>query len=173
MKRLSSVAAVAVLALLLTACPLSHDYIDYGVTYYSPGVQVDKREAAVGETVVVTLTGNFHVVPGSPDQGYTVGGVELGACFMRGSGAKVSQGGFCDDELPLPSWIRLIDGASYVRDFGEFVLQPGEVRKLRHTFHFTVTEPGEVVITSAYRILDVRYHESYIEPGNNARVVFE
>lgn len=171
MKRLLSVAVVAVLSLVLTACPL--DFIDYGVTYLSPSVQIDKKDAAVGETVAVTLLGNFDTVPGSPEPLYSVRNVELGACFIRGAGAEVSQGGFCDEELPLPSWIRLIEDTSYVKDYGKLVVKPGQARKLRHTFRFTVTEPGEVLITSTYRILEAGYPNSYLEPGNNARVVFE
>lgn len=171
MKRPSFVAGIAALAFLLTACPL--DFIDYGVTYFGPGVQVDKRNAVVGETVAVTLLGNFDTTYGSPEPSYSVRNVELGACFIRTSDAEESEGGFCDEETPLPSWIQLTEGTSYVKDFGELVVRTGQARKLRHTFRFTVTEPGEVLITSAYRILEARYPNSYLEPGNSARVVFE
>jgi hypothetical protein len=172
MKRLSSVASIAALAFLLTACPL--DFIEYGVTYLSPSVRADKKAAAVGETVTVTLSGNFSTVYGSPEPSYSVRNVELGACFIHGSGAEESQGGFCDQELPLPSWIQLSEDASHVKDFGELVVRTGQARKLRHTFRFTVTEPGEVLITTNYRILETPYPDSYlVTGGNNARVVFE
>lgn len=171
MKRPTSVAAVVALAFLLTACPL--DFIDYGVTYLSPSVQVDKKDAAVGETVEVTLLGNFDTVPGSPEPSYKVRNVELGACFIRGAGGEESQGGFCDEELPLPSWVQLGEDTSYVKDYGEMVLRPGQARKLRHTFRFTMTQPGEVLITSTYRILETGSPNSYLVPGNLARVVFK
>lgn len=139
-----------------------------------PGVEVSKTVVKVGEPVKVTLTGGFELEAGSNRPPDVLYGFRLGACFSDYEGAsKVFHGGACVQNLPLPEPITLMDGTSYVKSFGDLVIEPGEHKRVNHTFSFTSNSPGDVVIEAAYQNQFEGGEPFTIGRGDAVKVVFE
>lgn len=86
-----------------------------------------------------------------------------------------SLGGLCngpEGELPLPSWIDVTSGSAASEPFVNFVVQRGESRTVEHSFAFTSTEPGEVVIQTVTEVGGTGA-SPFFELGESIRVTFE
>jgi hypothetical protein len=139
-----------------------------------PGVRVNKTSVEAGEPVEVTLTGGFELEAdgGRPPDVYH--GFRLGACFMGYEGdTRVFRGGACSQDLPLPEQIHLMEGTSYVKSFGDLVIEPGEHERVSHTFSFTSNEPVEILVEPVYQEQSKHEEPLTIERGNPVRVTFE
>lgn len=137
------------------------------------GTIVDKAQAAVGELVTVTVTGGFVNIAAANSPDFVIPGYVLGACIGRDKPSE-DLGGLClDEEPPLPSYIELGDGSSYQKVFGKQVIESGETLILKHTFTFTSTRPGEIIIIPMNDTLEENFPRGADNYGENARVTFE
>lgn len=158
------------LALTLAACTPP---LEDGAFQNTPRVEADKLTARVGEPVEVTLTGGFEVAEKYYLEETVVPGLLLGACLAYVPDETV-RGGLCNnDDEPLPDSLSMVSGTTYVKDFGNFVVKRGESRQIQHTFTFTSSQPGEIVIAPAYQIHDDAYESPGFESGTATRVTFE
>lgn len=68
-------------------------------------------------------------------------------CFTDVANEPPSEAGFCDPHVnPLPATYRLLEG-SYLTETDEAVMTRGEPQTFRHSMTFTLSEPGELVLT--------------------------
>ncbi len=161
------------LVLTLAACTPP---LEDGAYMDTPDAQTDRVTARVGEPVEVTVKGGFGTAPKYYQEEFVQIGVVLGACFSYDSDS-VSEGGLCiGGEQPLPNGLSMVGGTAFAKDFGDIVVKRGEHRKIKYTFTFTSTEPGEVAVLPAYEFRNEtnegsRGHEP--GPENIIRVTFE
>lgn len=127
----------------------------------------------VGEPVEITLTSGLIVAEKYYQEEFASSDLRLGACLTYGSDRTV-RGGLCNnDDKPLPDPLEMVSGTTYVKDFGNLVVKRGEHLEIQHTFAFTSSRPGEVVITPAYQVDVEGYEDLSFEAGTAARVTFE
>jgi len=67
----------------------------------------------------------------------------------------------------------MVNGTTYVKDFGDLVIDRGEHRKVKHTFIFTSTVPGSVIIEPVYQTSLEGVEPVTIERGDVTQVTFE
>jgi hypothetical protein len=149
-----SIGLTLALGIYLSACNPSTDFFDYVVTS-TPSYEADQRTAGVGEPVEVTLATTFKLFEQSRVPQRAVTEIELGACF----GTSVAQSeslnnphGYCaaiETDESLPAWLSLADSTSHVSAVPKVIVRRGQEVRVEHTFSFTRTEPGQVVILPA------------------------
>ena len=151
-KTFASFSLVFILGICLSACNLAKDAFDYALIS-SPTAEANTTLVRVGESVEVTLTSIFELPEQSRVSQRTVTRIKFGACFgtdvAQSSNSLNNAQGYCDpnqgDDSP-PTWITLTDGSSHMSDIPDILVRRGQKVKVEHTFSFTRTEPGKVVI---------------------------
>lgn len=157
------------LAFVLSACTSRVD----GRGQLPMSTTVNKDQAAVGKPITVTVTGGFVNIAAANSPDLVLSGYVLGACIGRDKPDE-DLGGLClDEEPPLPSYIELGDGSSYQKVFGKQVIESGETFILKHTFTFTSTRPGEIIIIPMNDILEENTPRGADNYGASAHVTFE
>lgn len=162
----------SLLALVLVAC--TQPILDTGIMD-PPRATADPIRVDVGEPVEVTLTGGFELEAESDRPQDIHRGFRLGACFFRDDDeAGRVRGGICNQgNIPLLNSLSLLSGTTYVKDFGNLVVDRGEHRKVKHTFPFTSTVPGSVFIVPAYQSGPEGAEPITFETGDVTQVTFE
>jgi len=163
--------APLLLTLALVACTQP---IPQSTLMDPPRAMADPIRVDVGEPVKVTLTGGFEVEAESDRPQDIRRGFRLGACLLRDDGTGRVRGGICDQEsTPFPDSLSMVNGTTYVKDFGDLVIDRGEHRKVKHTFIFTSTVPGSVIIEPVYQTSLEGVEPVTIERGDVTQVTFE
>ena len=144
------ISLTVVAALCLGACNPARDASDY-VQTSRPTAKAERLTVGVGEPVKITLATAFELPEQSRVPERSVRGIVMGACFgtdITPSDSLNNAGGYCDpneSDVP-PSWMTLTDGSSQMSAIPNVVVNRGQKVTKEHTFSFTRTEPGEVVI---------------------------
>ncbi len=158
--------------LVLAAC--TQPIVDAGLMDL-PRAMAEPIRVDVGEPVEVTLTGGFELEAESDRPQDIHQGFRLGACFFwdEDETGRV-RGGTCEQgNIPLPDSLSMLSGTTYVKDFGDLVIDRGEHRKVKHTFIFTSTVPGSVFIAPAYQSSLEGAEPINFEMGGVTQVTFE
>lgn len=140
------------LGVFLSACNPAKDTFDYTLTS-SPTADANQRTVRVSEMVEVKLTTVFELPRQSQVSQRTITGIEFGACFgtdiAQDSKSLNNARGYCDpnqgDDSP-PDWITVSNNSSHMSAIPDVIVKRGQKTTVEHTFSFTSTELGEVVI---------------------------
>lgn len=166
-----------ILIAFLSACSPARDEFDRVLTSL-PTAVADRTVVRVGEQVEVTLTNTFEMLEQSRVQQRTVKEIEFGACFGSDvvENELIDAQGYCNpkqtDKSP-PTWIELGDGTSHMTAIGDIVVQRGQQKTVTHTFSFTRTEPGDVVILPTIIFTPQGEGSVYNPGGTYRRITFE
>lgn len=139
-----------ILITFLSACSPARDEFDR-IFIFPPTAAADHTTASVGEQVEVTLTTTFEMFGQSRVQQLTVTEIGLGACFGNDvvQNSLVDAQGYCnpkqEDKSP-PTWVEIVNGTSHMTNIESIIVKRGRKKTIEHTFSFTRTTPGEVVI---------------------------
>ena len=153
-------ALAIVITALLSACSPPDDQYDYVFTD-DINFTASPLNAKIGEAVEVTLTTDISLDERSRVAERSVSDVKLGGCFGYGyettadGEGLADPHGLCSKEVEeLPSRYELLGSTEYTEQFGNAVIERGEKLMLKHSFTFTLTEPGEVAIDPVLMYMD-------------------
>lgn len=160
------------LVLTLAACTPP---LEDGTYMTTPDARANRVTARVGEAVQVTVIGGFGARENFYLEEFTQTGVNLGACFLYAADME-TEGGLCSGgERPLPEGLRMANGTTFAKNFGDITVKRGEHRRIEHTFSLTSDQPGTLVIVPVYLFYngpdEIRGFEN--GPENIVRVTFE
>lgn len=154
-----------IISLGLTAC--LGDPLANAPTQSIPGADVSTTEARVGEPVQVTLSTTFF----AENYGeFVIENASLGACLWFQT--PIAQGGACEGPIsPLPDSLRLLNGSTLEKRFGDTVVEARGSVRFTHTFTFTSSEPGRVYVWAQFTDAEEMGAPIYIGNLTNETVV--